>query len=54
MAPTFMNYFDSSRINLTYSFEWTLIMEMHVITKATNPHVYFSAYIYNNVLKLGY
>ena len=32
---TSINYFDSSRKNLTY-FEWkSVIMEMHVITKST-------------------
>ena len=39
---TSMNYFDSSRKNLTYNqyFEWkSVIMEMHVITKSTNLHV---------------
>jgi hypothetical protein len=39
---TSMNYFDSSRKNLTY-FEWkSVIMEMHVIAKFTNLHVYSS------------
>ena len=40
-----MNYFDSSRRNLTYNryVEWkSVIMEMHVITKFTNIHVYSS------------
>ena len=37
---TSMNYFDSSRKNLTYTFKWkSVIMEMHVITKSTNLHV---------------
>ena len=31
-----MNYFDSSRKNLTYFFKWKLVMEMHVLTKSTN------------------
>jgi hypothetical protein len=41
---TSMNYFDSSRKNLSYIyFEWkSVIMEMHVITKSTNLHVYSS------------
>ena len=39
---TSINYFDSSRKNLTY-FEWkSVIMEMHVITKSTNLDVYSS------------
>ena len=33
---TSMNYFDSSRKNLTIYFEWKSVMrEMHVITKCT-------------------
>jgi hypothetical protein len=40
---TSMNYFDSSRKNLTYIFEWkSVIIEMHVITRSTNLHVYSS------------
>ena len=35
-----MNYFDSSRKNLTYFFKWKSKMKMHVITKSTNFNVY--------------
>ena len=35
-----INYFDSSRENLTYLSKWKSVMEMHVITKSTNLHVY--------------
>ena len=37
-----MNYFDSSRKNLTYMLKWKSVMEMHAITKSTNLHVYSS------------
>ena len=37
------NYFDSSRKRSNLYFEWkSVIMEMHVITKFTNLHVYSS------------
>ena len=42
-----MNYFDSSRKNLTYIFQWMSVTEMHVITKFTNRHVY-SCFSYIN------
>ena len=43
-----INYFDSSRENLTYLSKWKSVMEMHVITKSTNPHGYIcSSYMDN-------
>ena len=36
----FMNYFESSRKNLTYFFKWISVMEMHVVIKSTNLHDY--------------
>jgi hypothetical protein len=44
-----MNYFDSSRKNLTYILKWkSVIMEMHVITQSTNLNVYsWFSYMYN-------
>ena len=42
-----MNYFDSSWNNLTYILKWKSVMEMHVITKSTNLHVY-SCFPMNN------
>jgi uncharacterized radical SAM superfamily Fe-S cluster-containing enzyme len=35
-----MYYIDSSRKNVTYILKWKSIIEMHVITKSTNLHVY--------------
>ena len=35
-----INYFDSSNKNLTFFLKWKSVMEMHVITKSTNLHVY--------------
>ena len=40
-----MNYFDSSRTNLTHFSKWKSVMEMHVKTKSTNFHGY-SLYSY--------
>ena len=43
-----MNYFDSSRKNLTYILKWKSVMEMHVITQSTNLDVYsWLSYMYN-------
>ena len=34
-----MNYFDSSRKNLTYFLKWTAVWEICLITKSANLHV---------------
>ena len=35
-----MNYFDSIRKHLAHFFKYKSVMEIHVITKSTNLHVY--------------
>ena len=48
-----MKYFDSSRKNPTYILKWKSVMEMHVITKSTNLHVYCCfSYIDGGAIKL--
>jgi hypothetical protein len=42
-----MNYFDSSKKNLTYFFKWKSVMEMHLITKFTNHFVFMLFFVWN-------
>ena len=45
-----MSYFDSSNKQLTYSFKWKSVTEMHVITKCTNLHGYSYFFLYGGQL----